>query len=67
MLRHLYIVRLLSRQQKAQASPDSVIASAVVVPDLGPLNNSIRLAQYHRKKAIKTINPSASFPLAVYA
>ena len=67
MLRHLYIVRLLSRQQKAQESPHSVITNVVVVPDLGPLNNSIRLTQYRRKKAIKMINPSASFPLAVYA
>ncbi len=66
MLRSLYIPRLLPLRQKAQASSHQVTASVVVVPDPGPLNNSIRLAQYRRKKAILALNPEAKFPLEIY-
>ena len=58
--------RLLPLRQKAQASNDQLTAHVAVVPDLGPLNNEIRLAQYRRKKAILALNPEATFPLEIY-
>lgn len=66
MLRSLYIPRLLPLRQKAQANTHQVTARVAVVPDLGPISNSTRLAQYRRKKAILTLNPEAAFPLEVY-
>lgn len=37
-----------------------------VVPDLGPVGNQVRLAQYRRKKAMKAINPDLTFPIEIY-
>lgn len=64
MLRTLSLRRLLGRSHAPQAAKPA--PAVVVVPDLGPLNNRILLAQYRRKKAIKAANPDAVFPLEIY-
>ena len=66
MFRILDLPRLLPRQRAASGTTEATPAVAVV-PDLGPLTNDIRLAQYKRKKAILALNPRATFSLEVYA
>ena len=68
MVRTLILPSIHPRLKPAKAKAVSDHAPrVVVVPGPGPLNNKIRLAQYRRKKAIKAVNPSASFPLEVCA
>ncbi len=65
MQRNLYLSAILSRRTRAQEARTRN-PSAVIAFDLGPLTNTIRLAQYQRKRAIKNANPHATFPLEVY-
>lgn len=67
MFRTFYLPCLLTRRMKAQGVTTESVTPRVVVSDLGPMNNQVRLAQYRRKKAILALNPEAIFPLEVYA